>query len=784
MKVSALIIFFLSIVFSVHAQTVFTISGTVQDGETGEKLIGATVYESQLQKGTGTNVYGFYSLSLAAETVELSFSYVGYEPQKFRLTLTADTRLEVSLKPVTLLGEAVIESESDSKVEESQMSTITLDMSKVASLPVLLGERDVLKTLQLLPGVQSGTEGASGIYVRGGGPDQNLILLDGVPVYNASHLFGFFSVFNSDAIRNVELIKGGFPARYGGRTSSVIDIRMKEGNSKEFKGEGSIGLISSKLTLEGPIWKDRTSFLVSGRRTYIDFLTRPIIAANAENAGGGYYFYDLNGKINHKINDDNRLFLSLYHGKDRAYINYSEQSFGYTEKFESDLSWGNSIVALRWNNILSPKLFANYTATYSRYKFSTSFDFRTDDPNANEFDATNFTYFSGINDFGAKADFDFFPKPDHYIRFGGGYTYHVFSPGVNENSISDQTSSTTFRYGSADVYANEVFSYAEDDWRVSEKFKINVGLHHAAFFVQKRTYQGLQPRLSGRYLINKKLSIKGSYARMYQFLHLLTNVGIGLPTDLWLPATDAVKPQISDQVALGVSHDIGSDYALSGEVYYKWMQNLIEYKDGASFQGTGTNWENLVESGDGTAYGLELLLEKKRGALTGWIGYTLSWSWRDFENLNFGEPFYYRYDRRHDIGAAATYTVSDRFDFGVVWVYGTGNAISLPTTRFNNYPNIPSIDPEGNMIGPYNDVDYFENRNDYRMPAYHRLDIVFNLHKKTKYGERTWNLGLYNAYNRQNPFFLYFSTNEVGERGLFQISLFPVLPAITYNFKF
>ncbi|MDP4826649.1 MAG: TonB-dependent receptor, partial [Flavobacteriales bacterium] len=313
------------------SQTIRTISGDIQDVETGEKLIGATVYETRMQKGTGTNVYGFFSLSLAADTVELSFSYVGYQPQKFRLVLTEDTRLDVSLSPITMISEAVIESQSDSKVEESQMSAITLDMSKVASLPVLLGERDVLKTLQLLPGVQSGTEGASGIYVRGGGPDQNLILLDGVPVYNASHLFGFFSVFNSDAIRNVELIKGGFPARYGGRTSSVIDIRMKEGNSKEFKGEGAIGLISSKLTLEGPIWKDRTSFLVSGRRTYIDFLTRPIIAANTDDARGGYYFYDLNGKVNHKINDNNRLFLSMYHGKDRAYISYKERFSGVTE---------------------------------------------------------------------------------------------------------------------------------------------------------------------------------------------------------------------------------------------------------------------------------------------------------------------------------------------------------------------------------------------------------------------------------------------------------------------
>jgi hypothetical protein len=559
---------------------------------------------------------------------------------------------------------------------------------------------------------------------------------------------------------------------------------MKEGNQKSFHGEGSIGLISSKLTLEGPIIKDKTSFLVSARRTYIDFLARPIIASSSENGTGGYYFYDLNGKVNHVLNENNRLFLSAYHGKDRAYIGYTESGNGYLESVDSDLQWGNTILALRWNNILSSKLFANYTATFSRYQFLTGFEFSSTNPQFQENENSVFNYFSGIHDYGVKADFDFIPSTKHYIKFGTGYTYHVFSPGVNEIKISDGNDTFANTFGSSDVYANEAYVFVEDDWTIGNRLKLNPGVHYASFFVQGRTYQGFQPRISGRYLINELTSIKASYSRMYQFLHLLTNVGIGLPTDLWLPATDRVKPQISDQVALGVSSDVANGYAISAEVYYKWMQNLIEYKDGASFRGSSTNWENLVESGDGTAYGLEVLLEKKKGKLTGWIGYTLSWSWRQFDNLNFGEPFYYRYDRRHDVSLAATYDISDRVDIGFVWVYGTGNAVSLPTTRFSNYTTVPSIDPTGFSYTAYSSAEYFEERNNYRMPAYHRMDIVANLHKPTKYGERTWSLGLYNAYNRQNPFFLYFSTNEIGERGLYQISLFPVLPAITYSFKF
>lgn len=783
MKYLLILLFFSCSLLSLAQTSTFTISGTLTDAETGEELIGATVFDKKNRVGAGSNIYGFYSLTLPADSVELIFSYVGYQPQKMKLLLSKDLRLNVALSPGTLLEEAVISSEQGEQIQEqTQMSAIDLDMTKVEQLPVLLGERDVMKTIQLLPGVQSGTEGASGIYVRGGGPDQNLILLDGVPVYNASHLFGFFSVFNSDAIRNVELIKGGFPARYGGRTSSVLDIRMKEGNMKEFHGEGSIGIIASKLTLQGPIVKDKTSFLISARRTYIDVLAAPFIRSMGEGESGGYYFYDVNAKLNHVFNEDNRLFLSGYFGKDRAYFGFDNSNFGdFQESNDAELAWGNRIVALRYNHIHNSRTFSNLTGTYSNYGFLVSNEYSRTSPEGTE--STKLRYDSGIRDFGIKWDLDFIPSPNQYWKMGGGYTYHKFTPGINVFEFQDIEVSTDTTFGSNIVFAHEFQAYIENDWKINEKLKINGGIHLGAFAVNDKFYTSLQPRLSGRYLINEKTSIKASYARMTQFIHLLTNVSIGLPTDLWLPATDIVRPQDSDQIALGMATSLKKNFQFSAEIYYKWMTNLIDYKDGATFRGSGENWEELVEVGKGNAYGLELLLEKKSGVVTGWVGYTLSWTNREFENLNFGEPFPYRYDRRHDIGLALSYHINDNIDMGFVWVYGTGNAVTLGTTSFNTLNTNPSVYGNNeNFFSP--PADYFKERNDYRMPAYHRLDVGINLHKETRFGERTWSFGLYNMYNRQNPFFLFFGTNEQNQPGLFQVSLFPMLPSFTYSFKF
>ncbi len=766
-----------------------TISGYISDGNSGEPLIGATVFDEMTLKGTTTNPYGYFSITLPGDSARLRFSFVGFTPQKFSVELAKDIKLNVELVAQNNLDEVVITAESQNSIQDdSQMSSIDLSMEKVKALPVFLGEQDVMKTLQLLPGVQSGSEGASGIYVRGGGPDQNLILLDGVPVYNASHLFGFFSVFNADAINSVQLIKGGFPAHYGGRLSSVIDIRMKEGNMKEIHGEGSIGLISAKLMLEGPIVKDKTSFAISGRRTYIDLLARPLIKAAAEGSGyGGYFFYDLNAKINHKFSDKSRLYASGYFGNDKFYANftdsYSQNGTTYDIESVNDLKWGNAIAALRWNYLITPKLFSNTTLTFSKYNFNIGFseeDTQTSSSGTTS-NAFSFDYLSGIKDFSGKVDFDYNPHPDHFVKFGTGYTNHTFTPGVNTfKQDANGSSQIDTSFGANPINAGEFWVYAEDDFKIGQRIKVNAGLHFSGFVVEGVTYTSLQPRISARYLLNELSSIKASFASMAQYLHLLTNSGIGLPTDLWVPPTADIKPQFSNQVAIGYAHTIAKKYEFSIEGYYKTMENLIEYKDGASFFGNNETWEDKVEVGSGLSYGAEILFEKKIGKTSGWVGYTLSWSNRTFENLNFGEPFPYRYDRRHDIGAAITHKFNDKVDIGVVWVYGTGNAVTLGTERYN------SFDAATNFYGGfgYGEIEYIESRNGYRMPAYHRLDIGINLHKKMEKWERTWSFGVYNIYNRQNPFYLYFSRDNVGDRRLTQVSLFPLIPSFSYSFKF
>lgn len=764
-----------------------TLSGYVQDAATGEKLIGAAVFERNSQKGTYTNEYGFFSLTLPVDSVAVEVRYLGFKTMAFQLKLDKDISFNVNMESDLELETVEITATDYDRVEnQTQMSSVDISMEKVKSLPVFLGEKDVLKTIQLLPGVQSGSEGTSGIYVRGGGPDQNLILLDGVPVYNASHLFGFFSVFNADAINSVKLIKGGFPARYGGRLSSVIDIRMKEGNMKEFHGEGSVGIISSKLTLEGPIIKDKTSFLVSARRTYIDLLARPIIKAAGDGSVGGYYFYDLNAKLNHKFSESSRLYFSGYFGDDKFYFRYNDKytdnGITYTDDFDNRLRWGNIIAAVRWNKIINPKMFVNVTGTYSKYRFDVGFTEKFGQTGGGLPDYSEeyaFDYLSGIQDWGAKVDFDYRPSPAHAIKFGVAETYHTFSPGVNQFvSKSNDTTAVDTSFGSQKQYANEFTVYVEDDIEISNRLKMNLGVNWSGFVVEDKFYQSLQPRAALRLLVSDNASFKASYSRMTQFLHLLTNPSIGLPTDLWVPVTGTIPPQHSHQVAVGYAQTLFEKYQLTVEGYYKIMENLIDYKDGASFFGSDRDWQNKVEVGKGWSYGAEVLLEKKVGKTSGWIGYTLSWTNRQFEGLNFGEVFPYRYDRRHDIGIAITHKFNDRVDVGLVYVYGTGNAVTLGLERYLPYG------PLGQSFYYPSGVEHIESRNNYRMPSYHRLDLGVNLNKETKWGERTWSFGLYNAYNRQNPFFLYFSTDNQGRRGLYQVSLFPLLPSVSYSFKF
>lgn len=704
---------------------------------------------------------------------------MGYKTVQKEITLTKDTIINIHLDPSLELAEVTVEDTKTEKlVESSQMSKIEIPISKIKNLPVFLGEVDILKTIQLMPGVRSGGEGTSGLYVRGGGPDQNLILLDGVPVYNVDHLFGFFSVFNADAIQTVSLIKGGFPARYGGRLSSVLDIYMKEGNNKEFHGEGSIGIISSKITIEGPIIKEKTSFIVSARRTYLDVLTLPFqLARTGGKSYGGYFFWDMNAKINHKINNKHRIFLSSYAGRDKLYFKTKDE-FIYDgqnlfQENKSDLHWGNVTTALRWNNIISNKLFANTTLTYSRYKFIITNESVT---NTEKF---NLQYSSGIYDWAGNLDFDYMPTPEHTIKFGCNSTYHTFSPGVMVAKISQSSATTDTTVGNNNIYANEFFTYIEDDMRFGALWKVNLGIHFSGFYVKKKLYNSIQPRISTRFLVNEKVSIKTAFSKMTQYIQLLTNSGIGLPTDLWLPSTDKIKPQQSLQYAAGVVYTINKQLDLSVEGFYKTMENLIEYKEGANFFSTGEDWQSKVVSGRGWSYGAEILLQKNLGNLSGWIGYTLSWSIRQFDDLNFGKEYPYKYDRRHDMSIAITYKFNDHIDAGLTWVYGTGNAVSLPVEKYSVNTNTLPFPP-----GYSNVVEYYDGRNGYRTPAYHRLDLGINFHKEKKYWHRTWSFGLYNAYNRQNPFYIYFSYDSSGHSTLKQFSLFPVIPFARYSFKF
>jgi hypothetical protein len=764
----------------------FTVSGTVKDASTGENLIGASIYNAKNGAGTTSNNYGFFSITLPKDSVKLKISFVGYGSLLIHFLLLKDTTITIPLLEGTSLKEIVIEGQAEEIQESSRMSTIDIPVDQIKAMPALLGETDVLKVLQLLPGVQAGSEGSSGLYVRGGGPDQNLILLDGVPVYNASHLFGFFSVFNADAINHVELVKGGFPARYGGRLSSVIDINLKEGNNQKIKGEGSIGLIASRLTIEGPIKKDRTTFIVSARRTYIDVLARPLIkSASKGEEQAGYYFYDLNAKINHRINNNNRLYLSAYTGDDKAFARSKYQSNGTIDKnsykYEAGLKWGNITTALRLNSILSKKLFSNTTLSFSRYRFgisgSDSESYTKSGVTTSQYYATS--YISGIRDFAAKIDFDYIPSPRHYVKFGGQAIRHLFTPGVASfHSTTTEQIDTTF--GAKRIYATEFYAYAEDDFLVTEKLKINGGVHVSGFSVENRFYHSIQPRFSARYLISPDISWKGSYAQMTQFIHLLSNVGIGLPTDLWVPATSAVGPEQSYLTSTGIAYNIQKKYEFSVEGYYKKMTGLIEYKEGADYLNTEDDWQTKVERGKGWSYGGEVFLHKKTGKINGWVGYTLSWTNRQFANINQGKIFPYRYDRRHDIKIAVTYDWKPNRNFSVTWVYGTGAAITLPQS---NYAQLS--DRNFNLFyPPDNNVQYYDGRNSYRMRAYHRLDLSYTTTKKTKWGERSWTIGVYNAYSRRNPFFINMDYDKAGNKKFIQYSLFPIIPSIAYRFKF
>ena len=768
---------------TLSAQDKFTISGYIKDATSGEDLIGANVFlVSDPGTGTVTNVYGFYSITLPAGDYQVGISYLGYESTERTIRLTEDVPLNIELNPSAIFTEEVVikAERADENVQSTQMGTTELGIEEVKTIPALLGEVDVLKTLQLLPGVQSAGEGNSGFYVRGGGPDQNLILLDEAVVYNTGHLFGFFSVFNADAIKNTTLIKGGMPARYGGRLSSVLDISMKEGNNKEWHGAGGIGLIASRFTLEGPLVKEKASVMVSGRRTYADLLARPFIK-DTDFEGNGYYFYDLNTKINYRFSDKDRIYASGYFGRD-VFTFVSPDG-----DFDARIPWGNRTGTIRWNHLFSNQLFMNVSTVFNDYQFELQ----------SRFENFDFNLFSGVRDYNAKIDLEYFPGANHEIEFGANYTYHRFTPYSATGAAGEAEFSTDSLNRK---YAHEMALYVQDEFDVGGRLRFNLGLRgtmfrqvgpfnqvnfddrgqvtDTTFFAQGekiKDYWGLEPRMSARFTISEASSLKAGIAFNNQFIHLVSSSTSTLPTDLWVPSSAVVEPQRGMQYSLGYFHNLfDNKLETSVEVYYKDLSNQIEYGD-EFVPELGRDIEESFVFGDGRSYGAEFFVRKSTGDITGWIGYTLSWTYRYFDDLNEGERFPATYDRRHDLSAVVTWDLNDRWTLASVFVYGTGQATTVPVSTYII---------EGDLVNEYGD------RNGFRLRPYHRLDFSAT-YSPVKKRDFDWdlNFSVYNIYNRKNPFFIYYDIEgEVleGEVSIAakQVSLFPVIPSVTWNFKF
>lgn len=749
----------------------FTLSGRIKDAANGEDLIGAAVVVQGME-GTGviTNTYGFYSITLPKGTYNVAIQYIGYQSVVKEVVLAKDVSLNIELAEESeSLEEVVVSAEAaNANVTKTEMSVAKLSPKEVEAVPVIFGEKDIIKMVQLLPGVKTSGEGGSGFSVRGGGLDQNLILLDEAPVYNASHLLGFFSVFNSDAIKDVTLYKGGMPAEYGGRASSVMDVVMKDGNSKRFGASGGIGLISSKLTLEAPIVKDKGSFIISGRRTYADVFLK--LSSNEDLRNTTLYFYDLNMKANYQITDKDRVYLSGYFGRDK---------FGFGNDF--GFSWGNATGTLRWNHIFNDRLFGNTSLIYSDYDYEFSIG-------AGE---EQFGLSSGINDLNLKQDFTYFMNKDNTMSFGANVIRHEFVPG--EISSGDESNFSADNIERQ--FALEGAAYVQNEQKVGQRWSFIYGLRYSVFdytgpgtayeiedgevastqtyddWETIQLYHGLEPRVSIKYLLNEVSSLKVAYNRNYQYMHLLSNSTSGSPTDRWVPSSNNVKPQIADQVAAGYFRNFADNmYEFSAEVYYKDMQNLIDYKPGAELIFNSSIETELVY-GDGKAYGLELLLKKTQGKFTGWLSYTLSRSLREFDDIDDGKVFPSRQDRIHDLSVTAIYNFHPKWTASANFVFYTGDAVSFPSGRYE----VDGVQ-----------VPYYTERNGYRFPNYHRMDLgVTWMVKKTKRFESSWNFSVYNVYGRENPYIINFEENEdTGQVEAVQFSLFKAIPSVSYNFRF
>ncbi len=803
-----LILFFLTLFFSLLSfaqedtnalkKEKVSLSGYLTSVMDGEVLIGAKAYIPSLGIGAMSNNYGFYSLNVPKGIYTIEFRATGLDKTVLVVELFDNKQLDIEIGDKTLNMEEVnVNARKGENVGSTQMGKIELEVEKIKTLPAFFGEVDVIKIIQLLPGVNSATEGGQGFYVRGGGPDQNLVLLDEAVVYNAAHLFGFFSVFNVDAIKSVNLTKGGMPANFGGRMSSVLEVTMNEGNNKQFGIKGGLGLISSRATVEGPIKRGKGSFIASARRTYIDVIMKAAIPDDSPFAGSSYFFYDFNFKANYRLSAKDKIFVAGYYGKDKFVFG------NQTDDFTVRMPWGNGIASVRWNRIISSKLFMNVTGTFTDYLFAFG----------SEQDEFSFELKSGVRDYTGKVDFSYFPNSRHKIKWGADYINHTFVP----SSVTAQQNDVVFDTGLAQkLKSHESAVYVLDEFDVNEKFKINVGLRYSIYqftgpftrYIKTdlsnpdstivyekgdiiRSYDGLEPRLAGRFLLNKTSSIKAAYTYHFQYVHLTSLSAVSLPTDIWFPSTDIAKPQQGYQASVGYFKNFRDDrWETSVEVYYKGLKNLIEYKDGAQpSDNVSDNTDNLLTFGTGRSYGIEFFIKRNFGKWTGWIGYTLAKTERKFAEINNGAYFPSKYDRRHDLSVVASYRMSDRWTFGATFIYATGSTLTLPDSYY-----VQNQD----LLFKYGD------RNSTRMAPYHRLDLSATLYDKpTKIktdlkGEEivvkkrfrsNWSFSVYNVYNRANPFFLYVDNDGSIFNGDFQVkvkqvTLFPIIPSVTWNFEF
>lgn len=774
-----------------------TISGYINEESSGEPIIGGQVYVPSLQKGASTNEYGFYSLTLPKGTYQLIYRGAGLPNDTLDINLTNDTIIRTELGNSVEIEEVEINAKKGDNVNSTKIGQIELDIKLIKKLPAFLGEVDVLKTIQLLPGVSSVSEGGQGFYVRGGGPDQNLVLLDNAHVYNASHLFGFFSVFNPDAVKSVNLIKGSMPANYGGRLSSVLEVNMNEGNNKKFKVTGGLGLISSRLTFEGPIVKDKGSFIVSARRTYIDVFMKAFVKKSSDFYGSSYFFYDLNAKLNYRLGPKDKIYLSGYYGKDL--FNFGNKS----DDFSVRMPWGNGIAALRWNHQFSSKLFMNTTATLTDYLFSFG----------SEQDQFKFELKSGIRDYGGKVELSYFPNTRHSIKMGGDYLFHTFTP----TSVSASQEDVVFDTGLAQkLFSHESGIYFQDEVDITSWMRVNAGIRVSMYqfagpFTRYykgvtgqtdstktyrkgeiiQSYFGFEPRLSARFLLNDKSSIKAGFTYNNQYVHLASLSAVSLPTDIWYPSTDKARPQKGWQASLGYFRNFNDNkWETSVEVYYKKMENVIEFKQGAlPTDNVNDNTDNLLVYGTGWSYGAEFFIKRTFGKLTGWIGYTLARSDRYFPDIQ-DTKYPAKYDRRHDLTLVGTYELNKRWTFGFSFIFASGNTLTLPNSWYFNNQDL---------------LFNYGSRNSTRMAPYHRLDLSatwYDKPTKTKVDMETGEqievvkkfrqnvaFSIYNVYNRANPYFLYIDnegniTSNDFKISVKQVSLFPILPSITWNFEF